>query len=461
MDGRFKPLTKEALLGEIMFYIENGDPRFGGIENWNVSNITDMSNLFSGLDFDYDISQWDVSNVTTMYRMFESCSNFNQDIGEWDVGNVTTMKEMFREATSFNQDIGDWDVGNVTDMREMFYNASDFSQDLSRWIISEETVTDNMFRGNTLMSTTDIPSIVSTDEGIPEGLAYEIHAIFNGIGTVGLLNVIGVEKGRSLHYSSSKPFSNYVEDTLSLLLELDDDEEDELFDRYEGLLPTIRGIDGLGMTSSQIDLAYTALRYVLRQNEMFKLSYIREFLTSCTEAYEPTGSSPRFNPEDPTKHATCTKGLFERIILSLSSAASYYLSKYSSPTDDSYEDLIQVMNPLTRSIMADLAASCRTKHSARLNRLSSGANIQEHIGIYRDCMRKKLITSGRISEDGDNPIILKEYIRNDIKPLVTEMADDQGGKKKSRRKKYRKTKKKSRANKHRTNQMKLFKRNIL
>ena len=50
---------------------------FSGIELWDVSNVTDMSSMFSLSSFNQDISSWDVSNVTNMSCMF-SYSDFNQ-----------------------------------------------------------------------------------------------------------------------------------------------------------------------------------------------------------------------------------------------------------------------------------------------------------------------------------------------------------------------------------------------
>ena len=75
---------------------------YGNISEWDVSNVTDMSNLFNGngphANFNEDISAWDVSNVTDMSYMFFNNSSFNQDIGGWDVSNVTNMAEMFHGA---------------------------------------------------------------------------------------------------------------------------------------------------------------------------------------------------------------------------------------------------------------------------------------------------------------------------------------------------------------------------
>ena len=118
------------------------DRDLSGIELWDVSNVTDMSGMFSCSSFNKDISSWDVSKVTDMSHMF-SYSSFNQDISSWDVSNVTNMSSMF-SGSSFNQDISSWDVSNVTNMSSMF-SHSDFNQDISSWDVSNVTDMSWMF----------------------------------------------------------------------------------------------------------------------------------------------------------------------------------------------------------------------------------------------------------------------------------------------------------------------------
>ena len=104
----------------------------GNISKWNVSNVRNMSYMFSDSLFNSYISNWDVSNVTDTAYMFEH-SKFNQDISKWDVSNVVTMEGMFSKSV-FNGDISKWDVSNVTDTTYMF-QQSKFNHDISKWYL--------------------------------------------------------------------------------------------------------------------------------------------------------------------------------------------------------------------------------------------------------------------------------------------------------------------------------------
>ena len=146
-----KPAIKASLVAEI----QRAMAAHGNEVNLNyidTSGITDMSRLFSvvgpGHDFTAfrgDISDWDVSGVTDMSNMFHDASAFNQDISKWNVSKVTNMLGMFFGATAFNQDISDWDVSSVTHMASMFNGATSFDQDISKWDVLKVTRMNYMF----------------------------------------------------------------------------------------------------------------------------------------------------------------------------------------------------------------------------------------------------------------------------------------------------------------------------
>jgi surface protein len=117
-------------------------PFNGDISQWDVSNVEDMSFMFSGSIFNQDISGWNTSRVRDMSNMF-SGSLFEGSIGSWDVSLVTDMSWMFAN-TRFNSDISQWNTSNVYYMVAMFA-TSHFNQDISSWDISSVVDLDSMF----------------------------------------------------------------------------------------------------------------------------------------------------------------------------------------------------------------------------------------------------------------------------------------------------------------------------
>ena len=100
-------------------------------------NIKDAVNLWcdnkdSANEIYGHINEWDVSNITDMSFLFKYKINFNDDISNWDVSNVTDMQGMFWNAASFNQPLNNWNVSSVTNMKGMFFAVYEFNQWLKR-----------------------------------------------------------------------------------------------------------------------------------------------------------------------------------------------------------------------------------------------------------------------------------------------------------------------------------------
>jgi surface protein len=124
------------------------------IEDWDISDITDMSFLFQNLIINKEhnkklmgISQWNVGHVLLMNNMFDSCSSFNISLYYWDVSNVRDMSYMFNGCTNFNSNITNWDISNVRDMSYMFNGCSNFNRSLNNWDVSNVNNLSYMFSG--------------------------------------------------------------------------------------------------------------------------------------------------------------------------------------------------------------------------------------------------------------------------------------------------------------------------
>ena len=93
------------------------------IKNWNTSNVTNMTAMFSGQAlFNQPIDTWDTTEVTNMSYMLQ-CLSFNQPLNSWNTKKVTTMTRMLQGATTFNQPINNWEVPLVVDMFNFMYSS--------------------------------------------------------------------------------------------------------------------------------------------------------------------------------------------------------------------------------------------------------------------------------------------------------------------------------------------------
>ena len=96
------------------------------ISNWDVSEVTNMRELFARFsEFNRPLN-WDTRNVTDMSFMFGMCKNFNQPVN-FDTRNVTNMEGMFTDCENFNQPVN-FDTRNVTKMSFMFARCKNFNQ---------------------------------------------------------------------------------------------------------------------------------------------------------------------------------------------------------------------------------------------------------------------------------------------------------------------------------------------
>ena len=118
------------------------------LSKWNVSSVKDMRSMFSYCkNFNCDLSKWDVSNVEDMAYMFWNCKNFNSDLSNWNVSSATTMLGMFASCDKFNSNLSNWDVSGVLYMQCMFKNCKNFDSDLSKWNVSSAENIGGMFSG--------------------------------------------------------------------------------------------------------------------------------------------------------------------------------------------------------------------------------------------------------------------------------------------------------------------------
>ena len=142
-----KPKTKKELL-EIIKYRISKEGTNCDLNDIDVSQITDMSRLFTGTFFNGDISNWDVSNVEDMSTMFYNCESFKgKGLEKWNVSKVENMSNMFHWCLKFDCDLSGWNVSKVEDMDNMFCLTSFTGKGLEKWNVSNVYNMRDMFNG--------------------------------------------------------------------------------------------------------------------------------------------------------------------------------------------------------------------------------------------------------------------------------------------------------------------------
>jgi hypothetical protein len=129
----FFPKTKEDLQKLIKKEIDKNGINCS-LNHIDVSAIKDMSRLFCRYDelgfgryiyvFDGDISNWDVSNVTNMSQMFcgSTFTGEKGDISNWNVNNVKYMYSMFKDSW-FCSNLSNWKLNENCETYNMFFNC--------------------------------------------------------------------------------------------------------------------------------------------------------------------------------------------------------------------------------------------------------------------------------------------------------------------------------------------------
>ena len=116
MSAAVRPKSKNELEQLIQKELQRQGPD-ADLNFIDTSLMTDMSALFANYGAitirNIKIDEWDVSNVTDMEHMFSLCEKFNCDLSHWNTSNVTNMKYMFYGCENFYSDLRGWDVSNV------------------------------------------------------------------------------------------------------------------------------------------------------------------------------------------------------------------------------------------------------------------------------------------------------------------------------------------------------------
>ena len=369
-----------------------------GIQDWDVSEVTDMSDLFyDNPDFDDNISRWNVSNVTDMRGMFQCATSFNQNISQWDVSNVVDMAGMFQEAKSFNQDLSNWFVHPYTDMEDMFMDSGlidengDFRIDkLPPEFINRIEIDDEDFNNGDFYE----------EEGEGEGIAYEIHNAFDKINQKRYIETINKYltdlneetpffKDMMLLPTSTRENRQHIVREILRVSRIAFNEHIKYFAEPEknNKQNTFHWViqkfsDGEGfiddreiMTIVLITFAYV---WSSQWTDAERGNYIHTWITDNAEAYSSNRNA--------AANVSCTKGIFERVVQSL----TMILAK--NDINETQQTILNIIN----NVLPDMGEIFKlwvnnTDNDENIKTLIANAKTEENVFAFATSVDKKTL----------------------------------------------------------------------
>jgi surface protein len=175
--GTYTIKITNALKG---FRFNNGGDKLKmlDIQNWGVFDNT-SSRAFKGCaNLTQTATDSPVLSSANISEMFRDCILYDANLNNWDVSSVTNTSQMFRN-TSINSPLDNWDVSNVTNMSTMFNGVSTFNQDLSGWDISKVSNGTNFMLNCTGFSTENYDKLLigweaTLQSQFPNGSGYSL-----------------------------------------------------------------------------------------------------------------------------------------------------------------------------------------------------------------------------------------------------------------------------------------------
>lgn len=429
--------------------VENMSSMFAGsyfnqpLNEWNVRNVEDMSSMFAESIFNQPLNDWGdkLGNVKkNMSFMFQGCLKFNQPLDNWKVNNVKNMSFMFAHCAVFNQPLNNWGdkLGNVENMSSIFEGCSKFNESLNQWLVRAGCNTDRMLDGCPIRNQPDkLPPFLRRPVVDP----LQVHKAsgkveypkLNKFFLKKIKNIENIEDIENVELSAK-----FIKDNLTKIINntyaqnthaQNTDAQNQL---QQIIQQRLQSLD-FGQYNDDPDFKKTiclSLLYVQQQSIEFQKTYINNFVFDCVNAYEDNGNG---NVSGIVSGLSCAKGILEQIILSCNAPCTQYISSGKEEKKKEYQELSLLLNPIS---IQDLILEWYKEH----NKEKKKDNF-EKLGKTPDARREKLVKflKSKIPEADDGEIV-------DVIDKFGLGYDDNdfmygGGRKNTRRRKARKIKK--------------------